>query len=124
SRASSAARSQDSPAPLRRYLSDPASVRHRREAQGQIDEMYDRAISDLKKRAAGPEGKGDRALSEAIVSLLEGLKRADNPVLRVGFKATQTAEPATAWARGAEKAAYQACLRQHPDLKDLERTNG
>jgi hypothetical protein len=123
-RARNAARKQESPAPLRSYLSDPANKLHRKEAQAQIDEIYEQAILKLKKRTADLRSKEEKAVIDALCSLLEALKRAEKPEVTVRFQARHTDVPADAFTKLSEQIIYRAALEKHPELKDLERETG
>jgi hypothetical protein len=107
-----------SPTLLREYLSDPANVRHRDEAQTRINAFYDEAIARLKTLAEGK--KVDEQMFQAVLALLDALKKADKPVVTVGFRGSQEPMPATDDAKSLEQIVYAAKLDQEPKLKSVE----
>jgi hypothetical protein len=106
----------ESPTGLRNYLADGRNTRHRAEAQELINGFYDKAIERV-KRLRGRAGT-DPALHDALLALLEALKTADTPVVKVGFRATQEDGPAGQHAE-IEKLVYEAHLRDEPRLKEI-----
>jgi hypothetical protein len=113
------AQQRKAPGSLRAYLADPANQRHRGDAQVLIAEFYDKAIADLKSKRQQDPDKVDAALSDAIVALLEALKRADRPVVTVGFKATLDPRPAAEQHKKIEQAVYDVYLKKNQELKGI-----
>jgi hypothetical protein len=118
-RAEREAQGSGSPAGLRAYLADPADQRHRADAQRLIAGHYDRAIAALKTKRDAEPGKIDRDLFEGVLALLDALKRADGPVVTVGFRATLDPEPTTQGQKALEKMVYDAHLRRTPELRGI-----
>ena len=118
-RAESEFRQFGSPKRLRAYLADAADTRHRDEAKQLLDRCYDTTIEDLKTRAKGTEAKVDPALFAAIVSLLDTLRSAPEPIVPVGFKATIDPEPVTAEQKALQQMMIDGRLRDFPELKDV-----
>ncbi len=106
-----------SPSSLRVYLADSTNVRHRDDAQTRINVFYDEAIARLKKRAEGE--KVDEPMFQAVLALLEALKKTDKPIVTVGFRSLQDPMPATDAQKLLEQEVYEAKLDQEPRLKDV-----
>lgn len=113
-------RSTHSPLPLRKYLADETNVRHRREAQEQINGFYDEAIQRLNGLARDKGKKTEPQLFALMLALLETLKEIDTPDVHVVFRATQDDQPVTMQEKEQEKGEYEGLLKQHPvDLKAI-----
>lgn len=111
---------ENSPAGLRDYLTDPAgNQRHRDEARQRIAVFYDRAIADLKGRAAAQEGDFNQSFFDGVVAILEGLKEADRPVVTVGFRSQVEGVEMSPERKAREDSEYADLVRQHPKLKEF-----
>ena len=108
------AKDAHSPASLRRYLADVKNIRHREDAQSAINVFYDEAIARLKRQAEGKQI--DQPLFDAVIALLDVLKKSNNPVVTVGFLPTEQSEPMTAEEKDKEKEAYDDRLKLKPEL--------
>ncbi len=106
-----------SPSSLRQYLADATNVRHRDDAQTRINVFYDEAIARLKKQAEGKDV--DESMFQAVLALLDGLKKSDNPVVTVGFHATQDPTPTTPEQTTRENEEYAGHLDDSPELKSI-----
>jgi hypothetical protein len=114
----------DSPAGLRRYLAEPANVRHRADAQVMINTYYDRVVADLKARGEKDKENVDEQLFAAMITLVESLRDAKDPVITVGFVADVQPDPVSAAEKKREKARYDECLESERRLKDVEKRLG
>jgi hypothetical protein len=107
------------PALLRTYLDDPANVRHRDEAEQKIRDFYDRTIDDLTRRRDMRGEKAtaiDEKMFTAVIDLLKDLKKSGNPVVLVGFKGKQDADPQTAEQKLVETIAHAQHVAGNAEL--------
>jgi hypothetical protein len=115
---------EHSPSRLRAYLADAENRRHRGEAREKISVFYDEVLARLKERRANhrdPERPIDEPMFAAVLELIEALKTRDHPVVTVGFRGTQEAEPATEEEKGREKSVYDLRVRENPELAEVAR---
>jgi hypothetical protein len=105
---------------LRRYLTIPANILHRDEATALINEHYDRAIARM-QAIAEKTSSINGPLFNAFISLLNSMKTAPTPVVKVGFDATNEVAPAARSATAErERMVYVARMQINPELKRIE----
>ena len=117
--ATAEANQTNSPEPLRRYLRLNRKGRHRERAWAQVGRLYDRVGARLKAGFAAGKGPSDPQLFQAILALVESLKTAPSPVVRIGFRGTIDPEPRTAEQKDVEKRSSLSLLEQKPELARL-----
>jgi hypothetical protein len=108
-----------SPAAMRDYLANPENQRHRIDARKRITVFYDQAITELKERAAKQNLAINQVFFDGIVAVLESLKEADHPVVRVGFKSQINSVPTSPEQKMTEEIAYALRLERTPELKRI-----
>jgi hypothetical protein len=104
---------------LRLYLADPVHKRHRADAQLLIDALYSEAIQRLDIHRIGAERKADTKLVEALIALLDSVKRLNPPVVTVAFRGSQDPTPTTPYHRQMETVAHDEFVRRYPELQIL-----
>jgi len=107
-----------SPSLLRLYLGNAMLTRHRDEAKQLIAAHYDQAIAHLRELAA-KNSDANQDFLNGLVSLLNGLKTADRPVVTIGYKASQIVTPTDADVLDGENEARDVLYQQMPELKNL-----